>query len=691
MPTVKVPLPGWPAGEVSDELEGRIDLETYFKSARRIRNCYVDDKGFIFRREGLEFISQTPSDQVVRLIPFEFNDEQVYLFEFTPGQLRIFEDDVVIQTITTAPIDGLSAAEIQGMDFTQSADTLILVHADETPISITRTGASTFAAVEIALTNIPKFTFIDTAGSGTDEIMRLEVTYSGTEASFSLILEGEKTDSMTFSSTGGAANATILETAFRDLSITSATGITVTNTGNTIYDITFGTDDGDKDWITPEIVDRLGFNSISIGSTTQGEPPQEDVWSVTRGFPVSVTFFEGRLYFGGSGSRPQTLWGSVVGDFFNFNVGTGLDDQAIDVTIDDDEVNAITSVFAGRSLQIFTSGGEFSVFKDLDKPITPTAINIRKQTRHGSKAVRPVSIDGSTVFIEKSGNVIRDFVFNEVEQSFNAPNLSVLASSLVSNVSRMAVRKSVDDASISVTFFINDNGTVAILNKLREQQLRAFSLFTTQGNFEDVAVLGSDEVYFAVQRTVDGNTVRFIEKLNRTHFLDSSVIDTNGTPTTTFTGFDHLDDEEVNVVASLETGELRGPLLDNTSTTGTITTEIPVEEVEAGFFFAGLIETLPIEAALQGGLQLAGDFKRLVSVLVRVDETRDMIVQTPTGKTFKPALRTFGSEVLDQPIPSITDWIEVFLSGVKRDQTVTITQEKPLEFRVLSLMVRVSI
>ena len=34
------------------------------------------------------------------------------------------------------------------------------------------------------------------------------------------------------------------------------------------------------------------------------------------GYPRTVTFHQGRLYFGGSKSRPSTIWGSKVGLFF---------------------------------------------------------------------------------------------------------------------------------------------------------------------------------------------------------------------------------------------------------------------------------------------------------------------------------------------------------------------------------------
>ena len=50
----------------------------------------------------------------------------------------------------------------------------------------------------------------------------------------------------------------------------------------------------------------------------------EDVWSATRGYPRTVTFHAGRLYFGGSRDRPNTIWGSKIALFFDFDPGSSI-------------------------------------------------------------------------------------------------------------------------------------------------------------------------------------------------------------------------------------------------------------------------------------------------------------------------------------------------------------------------------
>ncbi len=121
--------------------------------------------------------------------------------------------------------------------------------------------------------------------------------------------------------------------------------------------------------------------SVILAGEWEGEYGYENVWSNNRGWPRSATFHEGRLYFGGSKSRPNTIWGSRVSDFFNFDPGTGLDDASVEATINTNQLNAIVGIIAGADLRIFSTGGEFVVVQSEDTPITPSNFLIRPQTK----------------------------------------------------------------------------------------------------------------------------------------------------------------------------------------------------------------------------------------------------------------------------------------------------------------------
>lgn len=582
------------SGELAPIMFGRVGLASYAKSAAKLRNVYVTPQGGAFRREGLALAAETTTSQAGRLVSFEFNADQVYNIHFTPGQMKVYRQvagvDTLQATVSTAPIDLLTAGVLAAMTWTQSADTLILFHADVKTIEITRSSHTAWTAAHISFTNIPTYDF------------------------------------------GSGAEATI---------------------------------------------------------------------SATRGWPRCGGFSDGRLWLAGLKQRPQTMLGSTVGEFYDLDVGTGLDDECIDVTIANDRVNAILHLFPGRTLQIFTTGGEFVIQSALGDPVTPGKIptQLKKMTLHGSNDSRPVSVDGATIFVERGGHVVRQFVFSDLEQSYNAPNISLLSPHLIDNPLRLDVRRATEDFAADYVYAVNADGTMAVLNILRDEQLLAWSLFETDGLFEDVSVVGND-VYVVVKRDIEGVVKRFIERLNPDHFMDCSVRTDRGltggpiglllsltvnNTSTAWSGLSHLNGETVKV---------RGDgfvLNDEVVSGGAIVSSKAVTELEAGLNFAALIKTMPAVVEIQGKLTV-GDYTRLVSANFLLHESRNVVVKANDSETeYKPPFSFFGSNVLDAPVPVFNGWKEVFLAGFSRQSQVTITQEEPLEFGVLAVKVEMEI
>lgn len=641
---------GFTAGELDPVLFGRIDKELYYKGASLLRNVTVNPQGHVTRRPGTEYIDTTTSSAASQSIEFEFNNIQKYLLVFTVGEFKVYKDDVLQATITSSPISALTADQVQEMKFVQSADTLLLFHKDVQTIKITRTAHTTWTAAAITYDSIPWFAFsgVSTAEPG------FTLTLSAVSGR---LVTATASGGTTFSA--GSVGQYIYGKAGGILRITGYTSATV---------------------VTGQVeVDFPAVGPIASGQW-EYEIGYEPVWSGTKGWPSCGTFHQNRLWVANSGERPQTLWGSQVSQFYNFNVDQGNDDDAIDVTIDDNRVNAIRNLVSGRNLQVYTTGGEFYIPTEVGNPITPSKILIVKSTAHGSSNVLPVSVGGATVFIENAGKVIREFVYNDLEQNYGAKNISILSSHLINSPVSSAIRQSTSDSPADYFYVVNGDGTMAVLNIARDQDLLAWSLWTTDGEFEEVTVLGQD-VYVTVKRTVNSSTVRYIEKFNALHFMDSSLIQTSGSATTAWSGLSHLEAEEVRV---------RGDdyILDNeTVASGAIVSSLDVTELEAGLDFTARVKTLPIEAILDNQ-QLAGDWKRLVSVNCRLNNTRNIVIKY-NGKRYVPSFTTFGSNVLDTPIQTYSGWKKLYVAGVERDVDIEVTQDDPLELELLALTVTV--
>lgn len=612
------------AGEISRELLGRGDLRAYDNGALTLRNVFIKPTGGVTRRAGLSYIDTAPG--LGKLIAFEFNTEQTYLLVITDEQIDIYAGGVLDQTVA-AP---WSEEQISQIAWTQSADTLLLVHPDTPPQKLIRNSVGTFSLTEWNfftdenIINQPYFKFADS---------EVTLTPSGT------------TGSITLTSSASIFTAdhenTRLRVAGKEVEITdfdSATVVTVT----TIEDLP--NTDATIDWT-------------------------EQTFSAARGYPSSVAFHQDRLVIGGSRDLPNRLWFSKSGDLFNFDLGEGLDDEAIEFSILSDQVNAIRGLFSGRHLQVFTSGAEWMVTGD---PLTPASVQIRRQTRMGSlidRHVPPVNVDGATFYIARNKQEIQEFLYTDVEQAYISTDIALLSRHIIKDATDQDY-----DQKRRLLFVVRNDGKFATLTIFRAEAVSAWTLHETSGLVKSVAVVG-DEVYLLVLRGEN----YFIEQLDDELNLDSSLAGEVESPATIWSGLDHLEGEEVTIVAD-------GVVLDETMTvtSGSVTLSEPANKIEIGLPYAHIIEPLPpSESGNAGG----GRRVRLIQGIFRLHETPALKLDVGRGTKDIP-LRNLGGEILDEPPQPVSGDIPVRALGWKKDGTETlwsIEQELPYPFTLLSV------
>src|SRR5690606_17447026 len=361
------------AGEVSPLLLGRGDLVAYENGAARLRNVFIQPTGGVTRRSGLRYVDAARGPG--RLVAFEFNTEQVYLMAFTAGWLDVYRDEAKVAEVA-AP---WTADQLGRIAWTQSADTLLVTHPEVPPQRITRTGEAAWTveplafAVDGGISRQPFHRFAPAGVTLTPSAVSGTITVG---ASAEIFLPGHAGTRFRI----GSAQVEIADIA----SATEATATTLADLAGT---------DPTTDWA-------------------------EQAFSAARGWPVSIAFHQDRLVLGGSRDLPNRLWLSKSGDLFNFDLGTGLDDEAIEFPILSDQVNAIRAVFSGRHLQVFTSGAEWMVTGD---PLTPSSLQVKRQTRVGSpvdRSVPPRDVDGATLFVSRNGRELREFLYADVEQAY---------------------------------------------------------------------------------------------------------------------------------------------------------------------------------------------------------------------------------------------------------------------------------
>ena len=546
------------SGVLDPRLASRTDLKHFYQGAEEATNVITMPQGGVKRRPGFKYVATINAE--ARLAAFAFNVEQTYLLVFTNLSVAVYKDGAHQANVTTP----YTTAQLFELQWTQSADTMILVHEDHAPRKFVRGASHTsWTLSTITLSNVPQFDF----GSGA-----------------------------------------------------------------------------------------------------------EDVWSATRGYPKSATFYQGRLWFGGSGQRPQTIWGSKTNDFFNFDDGTALDDEGIDVTLDTDQVNAITAVYAGRHLNIFTTGGEFSI---QDSPITPAKVAVRRETLFGSSSIPPKMIDGSVIFIDRTGKSVREFLFSYNEDAYTSGTVSLLASHLLNSPVDMDVSKGTSSDDANYLYFVNGDGTMAVFNTLRAQEVSGWTKWETTGEIESVSVV-VDEVYVIVKRTIDSSVVRYLEQLDVDSYTDANKTVTLGSPGTSVTGLAHLNGEACRVRAD---GAIRD---DATPSGGSITLTEDGTVVEVGLNYTSTIKTMPVNMDFEDGPTLTRR-KRIIKVVPNLYESLGISIN---GDRFID--RNFGMTLGSAPTP-FTGIREMYLLGWTDLAQVEITQTDPTPMTILGLGVEVEV
>ena len=580
----------------------------------------------------------------VRLAEFEFNVEQSYMLLFSDKNIAVYRDGLF--QVDVRAVD-FTSARLDDINWTQSADTGIFVQEDIQPHSLVRGSTDklwTFSAITFDF--IPKHDFVPAVTNPAVTLTPSAVSGTVTLTASGAVFAAGSVDQFV-DGNGGRA---------RIIKFTSTTVVTAV-TIIPFYDTT-AIASGDWEF-------QQGF---------------EDVWSTTRGQPKSVTFHEGRLWFGASKERPQTLWASRIGQFFNFDPGALGDDEGIDVTLNTDQVNGIVNIVSQRTFQIFTTGGEFAAITPIGQALTPTTINIQRQTQRGSEeGLRTASIEGGTLFVQRRGKTIQEFIFNDVENAFTTNNISLLSSSLVITPVDLALRKSTSTEDASLLLVVNSNGTLMTAALLPSQNVIAFTLQNTTGTFLATGV-DIEDMYFVVERSINSVTKRFLERFNELHFTDGSSLVTTGLPTDTFTGLDHLEGELCRVRAD---GNV---LQDRTPSSGSVTIERDATtSFEIGLNFNPNVITLSLEVP-QFGTGF-GRKKRISEITVRVNETSGIRVN---GNIV--SFKSFGEDsLLDKANPVFTgDKTVEGVLGWEERQQVTITQVDPLPMTVLAFSMEVN-
>ncbi len=437
-------------GEVSSEFYARDGINGLSK----LENMDVMASGALSRRWGLTTVDQLPDN--ARLISFSVADGKEYVLALMNQRVYIYHDNIRVKDM----LSPWAYDDVKNIQYAQRFDTMIFVHPNYPPYVLekTDTGFSLsrfiFDGNENMTINLPFVKFDDASGV----LITVDTNAQGNNYA-------------TFT--------------------TNTNFWTPDSVGSRLYLL-------DNQWLITEYISPTQVVAYINGVYTRPENPvaqwYESAFSNRRGWPSCITFHQDRLVFGGTPSWPSGVWMSQVGRHKNFDTGTGLDDEAIFISLQSQERQQIRTLVSSDNLQILTNSGEWAIS---NKPLTPSSVDVKQHTSVGSYLLRhlpPQKIEGATVFMSANGRDIRELSLDELGEKYNANDLCALSKHLMNEPIDMAY-----NGTNRQLFVVKNDGVLAVLNQNAALGISAWSEYKTQGRFISVVVSG-EKTYVVVIR-----------------------------------------------------------------------------------------------------------------------------------------------------------------------------------------------
>lgn len=800
----RIPLTNFQYGEISSSLSSRTDSQIYNSSAQSVKNFFLMSEGGVQKRGGFKALhdftgitENTSVSQQIRLIPFNFSDDEKYIIALSDAKCEIFYINPTTFTVTSATSltsdvnsDTLPWLEthLHEITFAQGADIMFLCHSSFKPQQIVRTGLSSFEVQpfefqerggggkiyqpyfnfqaddvtldpsattgngitlttssayfdigEVTTADVAAGSFvtdsyykIDTVGT-TDfttigansntvgEIFKATGAGSGTGTA-DLITKPKHIDTHLYyhdaqikithvrTSTVAVGNVTdelvtLLDLdAIRTTNGSSTIQITMVDHGMTVSDsvtirnaiavggIAASNINGTRS-VTGVVSENVfevtaggtanvsedGGGLLEIVSHAPTKNWYEQSYSSLRGFPHAVGFHENRLWFGGTTFQPDTVWASKTALYYNFDLGTGLANESIELNMSIGEVSTIRHFVSNRDIHIFTDSSEFYIPTFQQQPITPENASVKRQTSFGSTFARPQPFYGASLFVQSGGGAVRQFVYNDREDAYQSDPISLLSPHLIKNPLQSAVTISEVGASDAAIFYLNDDGTIVTYNLNRVENVAGWTRIETGGKFHSIVSI-ADRLYSVLKTDMGSGSNSYV-----LCELDESLnMDCSNTYTGTAGVFDvsnfFEDGATVDVVDGvnyLGTFDVSGGNIDVSAVDATLTS------CEVGFSFDVELKTNPIDTLLDIG-PMTGRPRTLGSVIINMTDTLNLSVNGSRMILFRTNTNFADGR------KAFTGNKEFRLIGYSREPQITLTQTAPLSLQVNGLVAEVT-
>jgi hypothetical protein len=488
-------------GELDPLLISRVDFEGYYKGARKIRNALVVPQGGIKQRFGTTFVNiildsngtLITDETHVMFMVFSFSKTKQYLIVLHPFiesnmpatdmvSIDIYLDGVIVATLN--PPDGVpwTVSQIDSIRYVRAPDRTLFIDNGTQPYQLIRGANDATWTIEAQpFVWLPQYDFSSKDG-GVAVYTGPTVTFTPSAVTGNVTITATNATPFTSNHIGGVyvGNGGVLR-------ITAVASTTVAS-GFTIHDfINTSAIRGDRSLLTEPAWGNGG-----------GPIP-----GAARGWPRVGTIYQNRLIYGNTTTLPNALFASNVFTYNNFDDTEATDEKGFTYSLGSDSLDEITNLVGSTSLVAITTNSLFSTNVLSDTPLTPANVFLIEQNREGGNDCLAHVIDSQIVYVNFNSNTVLSVAFDLLQSRFETSEASLLAPHLIRQPREAAIYDNPIIAEGNYYLLVNGDGTLAAYQTLKNQNVSAWTLQSTQGDFLDICA-NRNQSYLFIRRQTQG-------------------------------------------------------------------------------------------------------------------------------------------------------------------------------------------
>lgn len=553
------------AGQVDTVVWKRSDIPEYLTAAQSLLNAEVGTTGLARKRKGTTYRINVTGQAVFTSTMYEYIDKNgvyyivmggdKFFYVYTvpnPQEFVIdYQDNFVVDYLgnnvvyneinvtlyQAIPVD-YTAADLQDIDYTQDNDNLIITSPNYPPgrIFIDSYTPLHFAFEYLDIYPLPAFDFNQINYNNTT------VGLVGTGLSGSTLL-------VTFTNMPFGIGIPIFTNAWIGGQIVGGGTSELSPIG---YGIITGVVQSTTTVVFAVLV-QIAFNVATYSTVGSQWSIRQPAWVKDLGnpwglgYPAKTLYFQNRLWFANTALLSGTIFGSKLNQPISFDVGTGLDTDAIIYTVGQTNAGAILWLNGGKQLEIFCSNFEFACPQNEDVGLTPGTFSIRQQSSYGSSTtLKPQTYLNDSYFSQKTGKAFINFHFTGVGLSYQSTNVAPQSQNLMKNPNNRALLRGSDVSQDNFIYLQNPDNTLTAFQFATEIKLAALTPVVFDENVGLIDIVSVENfVYILKYYTL---TAQFtIERLDTGVFIDSQqnfFMSSNGL----ITGLDRFNGYIVQVI-----------------------------------------------------------------------------------------------------------------------------------------------